>query len=89
MDSVHTELLRLEAAVHVIHMELQQVRRKEEQMRDVNGKNEIMKCMVVKSIFSNLFVWSFFCCRENECSRSLVQHRRIDHVRRYGGVADF
>lgn len=36
LDSVHTELLRLEDAVHSIHLELQHIRRKEEQMRDVN-----------------------------------------------------
>jgi len=39
LDSVHTELLRLEESVHTIHLELQHIRRKEEQMRDVNGKN--------------------------------------------------
>lgn len=38
LDSVHTELLRLEDSVHNIHLELQNIRRKEEQMRDVNGK---------------------------------------------------
>lgn len=37
LDSVHTELLRLEDAVHSIHLELQHIRRKEEQMRDING----------------------------------------------------
>jgi hypothetical protein len=37
LDAIQTELLRLEAAVHTIHLELQHVRRKEEEMRDVNG----------------------------------------------------
>lgn len=37
LDSVHVELLRLEEAVHTIHLELQHIRRKEEEMRDVNG----------------------------------------------------
>ncbi len=39
LDSVHAELLRLEDSIHNIHLELQNIRRKEEQMRDVNGKN--------------------------------------------------
>ena len=38
LDVVQTELLRLEEAVHTIHLELQQIRRKEEEMRDVNGE---------------------------------------------------
>ncbi len=42
LDSVHTELLRLEDSIHNIHLELQNIRRKEEQMRDVNGKKEEM-----------------------------------------------
>lgn len=36
-DAVHTELLRLEEAAHVMHYELQHIRRKEEKMRDVSG----------------------------------------------------
>jgi len=39
LDTVHTELLRLEDSVHDIHLELQHIRRKEEQMRDINGEN--------------------------------------------------
>ena len=38
LDSIHTELRRLEQVVHDIHLELQYIRRKEEQMRDVNGE---------------------------------------------------
>ncbi|GAB4820328.1 hypothetical protein N2152v2_007374 [Parachlorella kessleri] len=36
LDSIHTELRRLEQVVHDIHLELQYIRRKEEQMRDIN-----------------------------------------------------
>ncbi len=38
LDSIHTELRRLEQVVHDIHLELQYIRRKEEQMRDINGE---------------------------------------------------
>ncbi len=38
LDSVHTELLRLEHAVHLMHLELQHIRRKEEEMRDISGR---------------------------------------------------
>lgn len=38
LDGINTELLRLEREVQTIHMELQHIRRKEEQMRNVNGR---------------------------------------------------
>jgi hypothetical protein len=37
LNIIQTELLKLEDAVHDIHVELQQIRRKEERMRDING----------------------------------------------------
>jgi hypothetical protein len=44
LDSVHTELRRLEQVAHVMHYELQHIRRKEEQMRDVNGAFSFFVC---------------------------------------------
>jgi hypothetical protein len=38
LDVIQTELMRLEESVHTIHLELQHIRRKEEEMRDVNGE---------------------------------------------------
>lgn len=38
LDVIQTELLRLEESVHTIHLELQHIRRKEEEMRDINGE---------------------------------------------------
>lgn len=35
--STQTEMMRLEQVVQTIHLELQNIRRKEERMRDVNG----------------------------------------------------
>ena len=34
---MQTEMCKLESVVHTIHLELQNIRRKEERMRDVNG----------------------------------------------------
>ena len=42
--SSQTEMRRLESVVHTIHMELQNIRRKEERMRDVNGAQ---RCLLV------------------------------------------
>lgn len=36
LNVVQTELLKLEQTVHDVHLELQYIRRKEEQMRDIN-----------------------------------------------------
>jgi len=54
LDSVHTELLRLEHAVHVMHLELQHIRRKEEEMRNVNGACPIL-CLIY-SLRPDLFL---------------------------------
>lgn len=37
LNFLQTELLSLEESIHDIHIELQRIRRKEEQMRDING----------------------------------------------------
>lgn len=37
LNFLQTELLNLEQAIHDIHIELQRIRRKEEEMRDLNG----------------------------------------------------
>ena len=49
---MHTELLRLEEAAHVMHYELQHIRRKEEMMRDINGT-----CVCI-FLFFFLLVWA-------------------------------
>lgn len=38
LDAITTELRRLELGAHIIHSELQHIRRKEEILRDVNGE---------------------------------------------------
>ena len=37
LNAIQTELMKLEQSVHDIHVELQYIRRKEEQMRNING----------------------------------------------------
>jgi len=51
-----TEMRRLESVVHTIHMELQNIRRKEERMRDVNGAQ---RCTVAAALLlaAVLLVW--------------------------------
>jgi p24 family protein delta-1 len=43
LNSIQTEMKKLTLTVHDIHLELQQIRRKEEQMRDINGKGCIFE----------------------------------------------
>lgn len=45
LNFLQTELLNLEQAIHDIHIELQRIRRKEEEMRDLNGADWSTLCM--------------------------------------------
>lgn len=39
LNFIQTEVLKLEQSVHDIHVELQNIRRREERMRDLNGES--------------------------------------------------
>lgn len=51
LNFIQTELLKLEQSVHDIQLELQNIRRREERMRDVNGEFHGLrsKCTVTLS----------------------------------------
>jgi len=67
LDSVHTELRRLEQLAHVMHYELQHIRRKEEQMRDVNGKWFFVRAGTVASVKDS---------KRNEAKEMMVHMQR-------------
>jgi len=61
LDSVHTELLRLEDSVHTIHLELQNIRRKEERMRDINGKKKYIYFLFFFKLCRPSIILTFSC----------------------------
>lgn len=83
LNNLQTELLTLEQAIHDIHLELQRIRRKEEEMRNING-NWPLHVLLVCSLgltYSRTHSDLFICmCRGNKRTCCVARDRCTSHV---------
>lgn len=93
LNFLQTELLSLEQSVHDIHIELQRIRRKEEEMRDINGGKGgwCLDGLCAVSLIAAGHVAQVLIllnCRGNKCTCGVAGRGRPPGVPRFVWVAD-